>query len=197
MIYVFDCDDVLLDWQQGFRNYMSARGVEMADTGPTQWCMSDWIGCSPQAARARVGRFNTSKSFGYLNPMPNAYETIWRLRDRGGMIHVLTSCGNDPARRDARFWNLSTAFDRAGISPFHTLTCLALGQSKAETLFKMVEGLERTIPFTFVEDSFDQAESAAGEGIETLCIRRNHNRAQEAANPDCYTKWIDCISEVV
>lgn len=195
MHYVFDCDDVLLDWQQGFSRFMSARGMDLAPEGPSQWDMADWIGCSPDAALSWVSRFNNSESFAYLNAMPGAYEAVWRLRDKGATIHVLTSCGEHKQRDRAS--NLNLAFGRNGSNPFSSLHCLPLGEPKLAALLDMKDDLapDPYARFVFVEDRFENADSATFQGILSYCLRRSHNRKDEDAHfTDVH--WIDNLNEV-
>lgn len=197
MHYVFDCDDVLLDWQGGFTRFMSARGVDLDPEGPREWDMSDWIGCDPASALSWVRRFNNSKSFAYLNAMMGAYDAIWRLKDAGATIHVLTSCGDEKERERARASNLSLTFEREGSYPFSSLYCLPLGQCKVGFLLDMKHDLapDPYARFTFVEDRFQNADDAAREGIITYCLRRSHNRhAEQTIASDVI--WIDSLNEV-
>ena len=92
--FILDCDDVLLDWQTGFTTYLADRGIDLDPAGPQVWNLAEWIGCSDEAARSWVARFNGSASFGKLAAMAGARDVVWALRAAGHTTSVLTACGD-------------------------------------------------------------------------------------------------------
>lgn len=193
--FIFDCDDVLLNWQSAFALYLGNRGIDLHIDGPTEWCMSNWIGCTPAAARAWVGRFNASTAFGHMEAMPGAYDVLWALHDAGHVIDILTACGDGAVTRIARQTNLDRVFDRDGRVPYQVMTCVPLGASKSEKLLNYALSSKRG-SLRFVEDNWEHARAGTTLGIESYCLRRSHNRQQEADNPMSDVLWIDDIREI-
>lgn len=191
--WIFDCDDVLLNWQSAFAMYLGDRGITVKTQGPDKWCLSDWIGCAPASARAWVELFNGSESFGHMRAMPGAFETIWRLHDAGDTIDILTACGDRATTRQMRQSNIDKLFMRDGRSPFkNVVSFLPLGASKADALL----GYTRVYPvgdLRFVEDNYDHALAGSRVGITSYCLRRSHNRHQETTGS---VVWIDGLHEL-
>ena len=197
--FIFDCDDVLLDWMGGFLNYVRRCGISPDPEGPTEWDMSPWLGTSPQYARRLVLDFNESTAFASLDAVDRAKETVWRLNDAGHTCSVLTACGDHAAVRRARYYNLGAKFNipRMGGErlAFTQIACLPLGASKFTALYGESK---RHKDLVFVEDNFQHAQSAAVNGIKAYCIRKRHNRHDEATREQgSLVIWIDDISEVV
>lgn len=192
--FLFDCDDVLLDWHSGFIEFLRGEGYLPCPAGPQDWDLAHWIGCSSEDARRAVLRFNASPAFGRLDAMPGAINTIFELRSQGHTIDVITSCGATHALRMARMDNLNAVFQNPmvrGKPPFGKLHILDIGVSKFETLMRYDPSC------VFVEDNFSHARSGAIRGMKSYCIRRSHNRRHEAENPETAVTWIDDISDVL
>lgn len=189
--FILDCDDVLLDWQNGFTTYLADRDIGLDPAGPQVWNLAEWIGCSDEAARSWVARFNGSASFGKLAAMPGARDVVWALRDAGHTISVLTACGDAVGIPRMRVQNLATVF---GSDTFRSITILDLGTSKFDALVRAATCHGENI--VFVEDSFRHAQSGVEACIKSYCLRRSHNRRDEAENPASGVIWIDDLGEV-
>lgn len=187
--FIFDCDDVLLNWQSAFAEWHSVRYFRspLRAEGPQTWCLGEWLGCDPAEARQRVAQFNASQYFGRLHPMPNAVELVYRLRFLGHTMSVVTSCGDSAAMRRARMQNLDAVF---GAEAFQAVSILGLGASKFEYL-SFASRSRNPAKLVFVEDNFEHARSGIVNGITSYCLRRSHNRQEEANNPDSAVIWID------
>ena len=190
--YIFDCDDVLLDWQTGFTTYLADRGIDLDPAGPQSWDLSKWIGCSDEAARSWVARFNGSASFGKLAAMPGARDVVWALRDAGHTVSVLTACGDAVGIPRMRVQNLVTAF---GSDTFRSITILDLGGSKFDALVRAATCYGENI--VFIEDNFQHAQAGVLSGIKSYCLRRSHNRRCEIENPTSDVIWIDDLREIL
>lgn len=192
--FIFDCDDVLLDWQSGFTNYLHGRGVHPDPAGPKDWDLSKWIGCSPLFARQLVEDFNSTRGFAHLEPMPGMKNAVWALHDAGHSISVLTCCGDGMRRRRDRIGNLYRAFGRfPDRSSFNMETpwqpevviTLPLGASKKEAL----AGMRRDA--ILIEDNYYHAWDAASLGMDAICLRRTHNRKEEEVSVGSGVVWVD------
>lgn len=198
--FIFDCDDVLLDWEAAFIAFFErASGHKLDAAGPQSWALNEWLGCAEGVARQWVEMFNASRDFGQLRARPGARELIWDLRYAGHTVSALTACGENRAVQRARVQNLWDWFsyppsaDSEFESPFDTITMLPLGGSKFIYLYEFTRNRDPG-DVVFVEDSFEHAKSGIANGIKSYCLRRSHNRQQEAENPDTQVIWIDDLA---
>lgn len=192
MHFIFDCDDVLLDWEAGFLKHMTDRGYSPTPTGPTDWNLASWIGCNDKEARSFVRDFNGSRAFGELTACDGAVDLLWALKDGGHSIEVLTCCGTQRSVRYERAMNLMYRFGRPNdgdvLEPYDEITVLDLGESKFETLYKISQKRGDVV---FVEDNFSHAQSGAMCGFTSYCLRRSHNRQLESDHVGTAVIWID------
>lgn len=180
MNVLIDCDDVLLDWQRGFRSWLrDIHGIRPHPSGPTSWQMTGWLGLPEADCLYLVKQFNASTDFGCLPPIPDAVNAIANLRKDGRLLYVITSCGTDPTTISMREQNLLSAFGDV----FAEVIGVPLGVSK-QTHLATFE------PSIWVEDNYHNALSGLHHGHRTFMLRRNHNRYDEANSHDMIT-WVD------
>lgn len=201
MHFIFDCDDVLLDWQGGFVHWLGWRRIYPDPAGPDDWNLAKWIGCRDDEAKDLIAEFNNSKVFPMLAANPGATEAIWALHDAGHSLSVMTCCGTQPRVRHDRVRNLHREFSRDSSGPpwlrESSVITLPLGGSKEAALYKLC--CEKgSANLAFVEDNLSHAITGANLGIRSFCIRRSHNRALEATRevPSLVT-WIDDIRDLL
>lgn len=196
--FIFDCDDVLLDWEGSFARFLGDRGILLDPAGPQEWDLSHWIGCSQEVARIWVRRHNQSLYFARMQATPGAHDLLWQLHGARHRISVLTACGDDEKTQRARWGCLDREFNVFAGSDFHSpftsadVHFLPLGASK----FDFLHALPVRREIVFIEDNFEHARSGALCGIQSYCLRRSHNRHQEVANPDSGVIWIDNLDEI-
>lgn len=190
--FILDCDDVLLDWNSAFVAFLAARDIRVDPEGPQSWDLSEWIGCSRAAALSWVQRFNSSPYFRRLAARPGALEFVRALLDAGHSASVLSCCGSRHTVKMDRVQNLAEIF---GANAFTHIEMLDLSTSKFERLNDWAR-LPTMEPLAYVEDNFSHARSGAVCGIKSYCLRRSHNRRDEAENPDSGVIWIDDLGEV-
>lgn len=186
MNIILDCDDVLMDWIGGFWDFCEEKtGKKLDRRGPMGWCMSSWIGVTPEQAMDFVREFNGSDRFGDLHATPGSVEFLKTLADNNE-LHVITSCSSDPRTVALREHNLKSVFGDV----FSSITCLDLGTPKSAELEKHADSI-------WVEDNVRNALLGANLGHETFVRRVQHNRHQEV-NKDCLGKvtWFTDWSEV-
>lgn len=177
---LLDCDDVLLDWIGGFREYASARLKRPVTGDPSSWHMGEWLGTSDAVAFELIEEFNASPAFGNLGPVDGAVDVVKRwvalLAPLSGIrLHVVTSCSSSSAVVSMRRTNLERVF---GKDAFDSIHCLDLGQSKAKVLQAWPEG---TI---WIEDNYKNAVMGAELGHLTYIRRGPHNAEyQELHDP--------------
>lgn len=199
--FIFDCDDVLLDWFNPFCAFLRGKGFHVPESPPCQFSLADWLTVPAQTMVGLITEFNASPAFGNLKAMVGARDVVWSLRDAGHTISVLTACGDTAAVRLARASNLAAAFCYTDLPvlyhyPFRGYDFVPLGESKFNKLFSYSHDIRLGCDLVFIEDSFAHAQSGVVCGIKTYCLRRSHNRRDEEANPDSAVIWIDDLREV-
>lgn len=181
---IFDCDDVLLDWQEGFRRWMGTlQGIHLDPAGPQSWDMDVWVG---QPATPFVERFNASHTFGSLHPCAGAKSAVARFYAAGHDLHVITSCSDDPIVIRRREQNLDCVF----CDVFSSITCLPLGGTKYSTLMRFPRGS------AWIEDNYVHACDGWLIGHDTWMLRRNHNVAQEKDSLRAI-KWVSTFDQIL
>lgn len=181
---LLDCDDVLLNWLEGFASYCSAKlDRDVCPHGPDDWVMDKWLGTEPHETIQLIEEFNSSDDFGKLSPVEGAQGALMPFSSRTAVrFHVVTSCSSDWDTVEMRKRNLKAYF--GGI--FDSVHCLDLGQSK-ETLLHAFE------PGIWVEDNLKNALIGVKAGHKTFMRQTSHNhrhRAEaEAAGITWFTHW--------
>ncbi|QXN72200.1 phosphatase [Rhodobacter phage RcRios] len=185
---IFDCDDVLLDWQEGFRLWMLAtNGVRLDPAGPQSWDMDEWIG---EPALPFIERFNASSSFGDLRSCMGAKAAVAQLYAAGHELHVVTACSADPAIIFRRERNLDRVFGDV----FASIVCVPLGFPKSEALSKIAESTSQ--PIIWIEDNHKNALAGRALGFDCWMMRRPHNLSHEAFSP-LDMKWADDFDPIL
>ncbi|UUV43245.1 phosphatase [Rhodobacter phage RcCWillis] len=182
---IFDCDDVLLDWQDGFRSWMLRNhGLVLDQSGPSSWNMDEWVGAP---ALPFVKQFNSSIAFGDLSAYAGAKRAVSALYASGHNLHVITACSDDPATIRRRELNLDRIFGDV----FTSIICVPLGASKADALVNLPTGV-------WIEDNVDHALTGHKIGHKAFVLRRNHNFARE--NATCNLSglhWVDDFEPIL
>lgn len=172
---IFDCDDVLLDWQEGFRLWMLAtNGLRLDPAGPQSWDMDEWIG---QPALPFIERFNASTSFGDLRSCMGAKAAVAQLYAAGHELHVVTACSDDPAVIFRRERNLDRVFGDV----FASIVCVPLGFSKTEALSQIAESTSQ--PIIWIEDNHKNASWLRLRGRRIIQRSRPRVRLLDDAPP--------------
>ncbi|HEY7824844.1 MAG TPA: hypothetical protein VIG24_18540 [Acidimicrobiia bacterium] len=181
---LLDCDDVLLNWLEGFAAFCSAKlERDICTRGPDNWVMDEWLGTEPHETIQLIQEFNASPGFAKLSPVEGAPEALMPLIQRTDVrFHVVTSCSSDWDAVEMRKANLKAHF--ANI--FDSVHCLDLGQSKETVLHAFEPGI-------WVEDNLKNALIGVKAGHRTFMRQTSHNhrhRAEaEAAGITWFTDW--------
>lgn len=185
---VFDCDDVLLNWQEGFCAWMRTVYRRNLDPcGQLSWDLDDWIG---ESARPFIEKFNASAIFGSLVPVAGAREAVAKFYAAGHELHVVTACSDDPAIVGRRLSNLDRVFGDV----FASITCVPLGFSKAEALDAIRSNTSQEV--VWIEDNYKNAILGIEQGFHCWMMRRNHNRADEPLG-DPRIRWTDDFERIL
>lgn len=101
-LFVFDCDDILLDWCAGMRAYLITKypDIEFNSYYPTSYDLAGWVASEhiPPASEF-IADFADSEEFQHLQPMELAPECVKLLKHEIDLLEadvemcVLTKCG--------------------------------------------------------------------------------------------------------
>lgn len=186
---VFDCDDVLLDWQGGFSKWLGQnKGIYLSKVGPRSWDMDEWVG---QPARPLIEEFNASPDFGYLLPILGARQAIAKFYAAGHRLHVVTACSTNPTIVERRTRNLDALFGDV----FTSIVCVPLGFAKSEALETIIRSSSQGA--VWIEDNYRNCLMGVDLGFdECWMFRRNHNRADEDAT-DPRINWTNSFDPIL
>jgi len=180
---LLDCDDVLLDWIGGFREYATTRLQRPVTGEPKSWDMGEWLGTSNAVAMELVEEFNASSHFGELEAVKGAEEIIENMRDdKDVRLHVITSCSSDVATVALRRKNLEHCF---GEGTFDSIHCLDLGQSKLKILQAWSPGA------LWIEDNYKNAMLGIEAGHHVLIRERPHNAEYRELHENKLNRFTD------
>lgn len=183
-IYI-DCDDILLNWIEGFKKSLSNKGIETTSDLPETWSLSTWLNLPEKECVELIAEFNASEDFGKLKAFEDAKNAIPILADYNS-LHVLTSCSDDPEVVKRREDNLFNEFG----DQFDFVTCLPLGVSKLEALEKLEPGL-------WIEDNFKNAVLGVRAGHRSYCMRKTHNSLEQVTGATGFVRWIDSWDDIL
>lgn len=192
---LLDCDDVLLNWLDGFGSYCSDKlGKEVCPRGPDDWVMDKWLGTEPHETIQLIEEFNTSEQFGQLLPVEGAVRNVHSIIAALGplvRLHVITSCSSELETVRLRKANLRRYFGPI----FDAVHCLDLGQSKAKILNAF------DAPCVWFEDNLKNALLGVEAGHRTFMRQTSHNarhRADaEAGGVTWFTHWDEINTEEI
>jgi beta-phosphoglucomutase-like phosphatase (HAD superfamily) len=183
-----DCDGVLLDWEAGFRTWAIRRLRRPLIAQPKSWDLSQWLGVTPDEAKAMIHEFNHGPEFGLLTPIAWAAEAVAALAGNGYQIHVITSCSRSAEVVMRRAENLHRYFP----NKIDTVTCLDLGESKAPYLAERGPGI-------WVEDNYHGALAGHDLGRKTFMLQCPHNEqwlAESVSGIDWHDNWPDLYAQI-
>lgn len=187
---IVDCDDVLLNWIEGFRTYCTDRlRREIDPAGPCGWDMRPWLGLEAEdEVLELITDFNSGDGeyFARLPAFPDAQRALRRIAESGRDIHVVTSCSSSAVVVEQRTANLLAHFGDI----FTEIICLDLGVKKGPVL-------ERFHPGLWVEDNHDNGMAGADAGHVAYMLRRSHNRKNEAGCRRRDLTWVHDWDEIV
>jgi len=190
---LIDCDDVLLNWVKGFRQFAATR-LQRSITGePEGWKMGPWLGVNDADANGLILDFNASVHFGRLEAIEGARKVMGRLtsmRDCSEVdyrFHVVTSCSADAITQGRRRHNLE---DQFGEGTFDSIHCLNLGQSKASVLRAFAPGS------IWIEDNYTNGSMGVRADHHVYMKRRPSNEADQKRPPIKNLSWFDTWDEL-
>ena len=177
---ILDCDDVLLDWLDGFADWLIREHDHLVRGYPNSGSLASWIGMTDGRTTELVAEFNRSEAFSRLDCSNSTVRFISEVHKAGHPITVLSSCGVEEETIRLREDNLNRAF----LGRIGDVVCIPLGECKGPVLAQMRPGV-------FVEDNYRHACVGADAGHKVFVFRRPYNRRDEAACIRTDLTWID------
>jgi len=179
---LLDCDDVLLNWIGGFRQYAATRLQRTVTGDPDSWQMGAWLGTTDEVALELVEEFNASVHFSRLVSVDGSQDVVYQwMLDPDVRLHVITSCSSDRQTVKLRRSNIARVF---GEDTFDSIHCLDLGQSKLKILQSWKRGA------VWVEDNYKNALLGAEAGHSVFIRKRPHNAEFQDLHDDRLT-WFE------
>lgn len=167
---ILDMDEVLFPYSGPFAAFFcKLHGARQIDpSGPDGFDMARWLGSDRETVIDAIHEFNSGKhpEFGQLPPLEGAVAGVHYLRERGVILHTITSSAHTPKARMLRRDNVETVFGRG---TFASIDILPLGESKHEALGAIA-------PALFLDDLEKNLEAGAEAGHLGLLMAAPHNR---------------------
>jgi phosphoglycolate phosphatase-like HAD superfamily hydrolase len=186
-IILTDCDGVLLDWENGFNEWMTSKGYTKVVEGI--YDISKTYGLEKAVGKRLVKEYNESAWMGYLKAFRDARSGVAKLYEAGYRFHCITSLSLDKKAKRLRMQNLENVF---GKGVFKELVCLDTGADKDEALAEY-EGSG----FYWLEDKTENAECGLKFGLKSILIHHPHN--VDCDNPDVIVcdDWSAIVDEIL
>lgn len=164
-----DADGVLLNWKQGFADYIESRGyMHSGNAEESYWLEDNYHNMTKKDADALVGNFNTSTAMKSLPPLRDAVHYINKLHvEHNYVFHCITSVGSAPETHTMRMENINSLFvDTA----FERVVCLGLGEKKDKILAEYASA-----GLLWIEDSYPNALDGLKHGLKPLLMHHDYN----------------------
>lgn len=164
---LLDCDDVLLDWIGGFRDWCSDKlGREIVGL-PDDWHIETWLGVTEEVCVELIREHNASEHFGQLKAVEGAKAVLDKWRENPFVrLHVITSCSSGADTVQMRRGNLEREFGDI----FDSIHCLDLTESKKKVLQAFKPGA------MWIEDNYKNCLLGVECGHRGIMRERPHNR---------------------
>jgi hypothetical protein len=165
-IILTDADGVLLNWNEGFNDFMTSKGYEMNPEFGDSYLLSDRYGITPHQAHEFVRFFNESPMVENLHPFADSVKYVNKFADLGFRFIVVTSLSDSPWAKHYRTKNLIDIFGPV----FEEIVCLKMGISKYNELCRWDQ-----TGYFWIEDHTRQAEAGYEAGLKPVLIDHPYN----------------------
>ena len=171
-LILIDIDGTVLDWKNGFVQFMALEGIIEKDTN--QYHVWEWMqGLDGQPITEEKGRFmveyfNRSAWIRFLDPLRDSVEVVKALKEHGYEFKAITSLHKDKPAQELRRMNLDEVFGEGTISD---IDFLPTGADKDEALAKY-EGSGAW----WIEDKVENAITGKKLGLNSIIIEHDYNK---------------------
>lgn len=167
-IFILDCDEVLLKWIDGFRNWLARTG-RIANAGPSVYFeLENWLGIDTPTARSWVRAFNDDPEGGFaqLKPLEGAKDSVRLLKEAGYKIRILSKCGDAKTTVKSREDNLISVFGDV----FDEIICIPTQSSKLDELLRHPKSI-------LVDDHIDNVLAGVKAGHTSVVMQSEYSAA--------------------
>lgn len=172
-IILTDVDGVLLNWHDGFREWMEFhRHSQVHEPEPWRdksYDISVQFGITPKRAYELIVQYNESAAIGFLKPLRDAAEIVPELVSRGYRFIAITSVGIEPHVKQLRRENLARVF---GNDAFIDVICLDTGACKRSVLEQYAKHYPNHL---WIEDKIENADIGAELGFHSVLVQHEYN----------------------
>jgi FMN phosphatase YigB (HAD superfamily) len=154
-IILTDCDGVLLQWEDGFEQFVLSKGHSRVPDTQAEYSMAVRYNITVKKAQAYIKEYNESDAMSNLAPFADAVEYVSELASLGFRFIAVTSLSDHP---DAKTYRT------------HDVVCLEMGASKAHVLMRWADS-----GYFWIEDHMRQAEAGHEAGLRTVLINHPYN----------------------
>lgn len=206
-LFVFDCDDILLDWCRGMRAYLIKKypDIQFNTYWPLNYDLDGWIASDniPPASQFMQDYAN-SDDFLSLEPLDYAVDSIRNLKKYIQSVGldiefcVLTKCGlgHNGITMLNRIMNIKTVF---GDNAFDSIYVIETDHSKHDILQELKNRYEVC---AVIDDNVKNNYISSCLNIPSYILQRSHNLNASLPNdvvlcadwPELYTYLYDIIS---
>lgn len=189
-VILTDCDGVLLDWDHGFKKFMTEEFcmAQAPNTDQHYRLALRYPEMDDAGMNNLVKTMNTSKRVGSLEPIDGAVDAVIRLKNDGYRFVVITALSDHPKARKYRASNLDAVFG-TGVFDHNEMICINPCISKQEALsFWQGSG------HYWLEDHFSNAEIGYELGLKSLLFDQPYNRAYQTSLFPRVNGWDEAYS---
>jgi FMN phosphatase YigB (HAD superfamily) len=165
-IILTDCDGVLLQWEDGFEQFVLNKGHTRVPNTEAEYSMAVRYSITVKQAQAYIKEYNESDAMSNLAPFADAVEYVAELALLGFRFIAVTSLSDHPDAKTYRTQNLKNLFGDV----FNDVVCLKMGASKAHVLMQWAD-----TGYYWIEDHMRQAEAGHEAGLRTVLINHPYN----------------------
>jgi uncharacterized HAD superfamily protein len=168
----FDVDSVLLLFEPNFRKFHNEKyNSKLTKKDSKEYNLSKLFGISQKEVNKRIFEFYHSHHFDNMNPVKGSRETIFRLKEKGHKLHIMTARPYEiKEKTENQIENyFDNIFDSYNYFPFTNVN----GDTKAFYC-------HRNNIDVLVEDSWAEAKRCCKLGIQTIIFNPAWNEGKKS-----------------
>lgn len=170
-IILTDADGVLVNWGDGFNQFMTGRGLPQLPDTENTYNLAERHNISAKEVQIHIKEFNEGQYIENLTAFADSVEYVEKFADLGFRFIVVTSISSAPSAKYYRTRNLINLFGDV----FDEIHCIEQGASKAFILSENWLGSG----YYWIEDHMRQAEAGHEAGLKTVLIKHPYNEHYE------------------
>ena len=169
-IILTDVDGVLLDWEEGFTQWMLHNGYTPVPNHKCMYNIGQQYNISKAEGSELVRTFNQSAAIGQLLPLRDSQHYVKLLTE----VHeykflAVTSLSTEPQAKQLRTHNLEKLF---GANTFVEIICLDTGADKDQILLDLAKFHKGN---WWIEDKAENVTAGIAAGFNSILVQHEHN----------------------